>query len=144
MMLNLPSLLVQLPYVILNPAKEEWVPRGMDFKTWRVISWPLLGILFWWSAGRGVEALLASRQQLIRPRISRFESAAGAALFLFCAVAGVALPLCVGSDAEFPVRFWVAGSAIWAALGGVMVAARLAQWRIQRKTVAPAVGAFPA
>jgi hypothetical protein len=55
--LNLPSGLIQLPYVILNPEKEEWVPLGVDVMTWRAISWPLLGILFWWSAGRGMEAL---------------------------------------------------------------------------------------
>jgi hypothetical protein len=134
MLLNLPSLLVQLPYVILNPAKQEWVPKGMDFKTWRVISWPLVGILFWWSAGRGIEALLAARRQLVRPRISWVETAAGAALFLFCAVAAVALPLCAGVDEDFPLRLWIAGSGMWAVLAGVVVAARVAQWRIQRRT----------
>jgi len=144
MLLNLPLLLVQLPYVILNPAKQEWVPRGMDFKTWRVISWPLLGILFWWSAGRGMEALVASRRRLAKPRISWFETAVGAALFLFCGVASVALPLCTSHDEDFPMKLWVLGSAIWAVLGGVMVAARLAQWRIRKREPATAVGASPA
>jgi hypothetical protein len=133
MLLNLPSLLVQLPYVILNPAKQEWVPRGMDFKTWRVISWPLVGILFWWSAGRGIEALLAARRQLVHPRISWVETAAGAALFLFCAVAAVVLPLCAGVNEDFPLKLWIAGSGMWAVLGGVVVAARVAQWRIRRR-----------
>ncbi len=53
MVMNLPSGLLQVPYAALKTPKQEWVPRGMDFKTWRVISWPLIGILFWWSAGRG-------------------------------------------------------------------------------------------
>src|SRR6266436_4488398 len=39
--------LVQLPYVIQNPAKTEWVPNGMNFKRWRAISWPLIGLIFW-------------------------------------------------------------------------------------------------
>jgi hypothetical protein len=68
-MLNMPSLLVQLPYVILSPDKNDWVPKGMDLWTWRAIALPLIGILFWWSAGRGIEALLAARRQLVRPRI---------------------------------------------------------------------------
>jgi hypothetical protein len=38
----LPCGLVQLPYVILNPAKQEWIPRDIDLQTWRVISWPLV------------------------------------------------------------------------------------------------------
>jgi len=81
--LNLPSILVQLPYVILNPAKQEWIPRGMNFRIWRAISWPLLGILFWWIAGRGIEALIATRRRLIRPNITWIETTVGAALCAF-------------------------------------------------------------
>jgi len=63
--------------VILNPSKEEWVPLGMDVITWRAISWPLLGILFWWSAGRGIEALIATRRGLVQPEISWVKAAIG-------------------------------------------------------------------
>jgi hypothetical protein len=133
MMLNLPSGLVQVPYAILNPAKQEWVPRGMVFKTWRVISWPLIGILFWWSAGRGIEALLAAQRRLVHPRITWTETVVGAALCLFCAVAAVCLPLYWGTDSDFPYKFWIAGSGMWSVLGGAVVAARLAQLRIRRR-----------
>ena len=133
MMLNLPAGLVQLPFAIFNPGKQEWFPKGMDFKTWRVISWPLFGILFWWSAGRGIEALLAARRRLVHPQITWTETVVGAALCLFCAVAAVCLPLYGGVDEEFPVKLWILGSGIWAVLGGVMVAARVAQWRIRRR-----------
>jgi hypothetical protein len=142
MLLNLPSGLAQLPYAILNPAKQEWMPRGMNFRTWSVISWPLVGIIFWWSAGRGIEALIAARRRLVHPRISWTETVAGAALCLFCAVASVCLPLYGGVDEEFPVKLWIAGSGIWTVLGGAMVAARVAQWRIRRRaqlTKAPEV-----
>jgi len=55
--LNLPVLLVQLPYyVVLNPEKREWVPKGMSFEVWRALSCPFAGMLFWWFAGRGIEA----------------------------------------------------------------------------------------
>jgi hypothetical protein len=60
--LNLPSGLIQLPYIALNASKEEWVPVGLDLMTWRAITWPLLGIIFWWRVGRGIEALLATRR----------------------------------------------------------------------------------
>ncbi len=132
-MLNLPSGLVQLPYVILNPTKQEWMPRGMDFKTWRVISWPIIGILFWWSAGRGLEALLAARRRLAHPRIAWIETAVGVTLFLFCTVIAIGIPICAGMDKDFPMKIFVAGSGTWAVLGGMMVAARVAQWRIIRK-----------
>ena len=133
MMLNLPAGLIQVPYAILNPAKQEWVPRGMVFKTWRVISWPLIGILFWWSVGRGIEALLAAQRGLVHPRITWTETAVGAALCLFCAIAAVCLPLYAGADAEFPYRLWIAGSGLWSVLGGIVVAARVAQFRIRRR-----------
>lgn len=89
-MRNLPSGLVQLlPYMILSPTKHEWIPRGMNFRLWRAITWPVVGIVFWWIAGRGIEGLIAARQRLIRPRITWIETITGAALFTFCAVAAV-------------------------------------------------------
>lgn len=133
--LNLPSGLIQLPYVILNPAKEEWVPLGMDLMTWRAISWPLLGILFWWSAGRGIEALIATRRGLVKPEISLPETAIGAALFLFCVIAAICLPLFGNNDRDrdFPLKLLSCGLGMWALLGGAMAAARLGQWRIRRR-----------
>jgi hypothetical protein len=132
MMLNLPSFLVQLPYAILSPAKQEWVPRGMELMMWRVISWPLVGILFWWSAGRGIEALLAARRHLVQPQISWIETVVGAALFLFCSVAAVCVPLSAGVEDGFSLKPLVAGLGTWAALGAAMVAARVTQWRTRR------------
>jgi len=131
--LNLPCGLVQLPYVILNPAKQEWIPRGMDFKTWRVISWPLAGVLFWWIAGRGIEGLIAARRQLIRPGITWIETITGAALCVFCAVAAVCMPLFSGRDEHFPMKLFVAAFGMWSVLGGVVVAAGMAQWRLRRQ-----------
>jgi hypothetical protein len=131
--LNLPCMLVQLPYMILNPTKQEWIPRDMDFKIWRVISWPLAGFLFWWVVGRGIEGLVAARRRMILPQITWIETITSGALCLFGAVATVCLPLFSGQDANFPMKFFVAGFAMWAVLGGVVVAARVAQWRIRRQ-----------
>jgi hypothetical protein len=130
--LNLPCGLVQLPYVILNPTKREWIPRDMDLQTWRVISWPIAGCLFWWIAGRGLEGLAAARRRLIFPSISWIETITSAAISLFCAVATVCLPLFSGYDGTFPMKYFVAGFAMWAVLDGVVVVARVAQWRLRR------------
>jgi hypothetical protein len=130
MMLNLPSGLVQLPYVILNPSKEDWTPRGINIRTWRVISWPIVGILFWWSAGRGIEAFIAGRRRLVGPRITWLETVIAAALFLFCGIAAVSLPLSGYHDRNFPLILWVFGAGTWALLAGLTVAARAMQWRL--------------
>jgi len=136
LMLNLPSGLVQLPYVILNPAKEDWRPRGINLRTWRVISWPIIGILFWWCAGRGIEALAAARRRLVNPQITWPETAVAAALFLFCGVTAVSLPLS-GHDKSFPLILWILGSGTWALLAGLTIAARVLQWRLTSQMTMP-------
>jgi hypothetical protein len=138
MMLNLPSGLVQLPYVILNPSREDWTPRGITLRTWRVLSWPIVGILFWWSAGRGIEALVAGRRRMVGPRITWFETVVAAALFLFCGIAAVSLPLSGYHDRNFPLILWILGSGTWALLGGLTVTARAMQWRLATQMNVPA------
>ena len=108
------------------------IPRDIDLQTWRVISWPLVGCLFWWVAGRGIEGLIAARRRLILPRITWIETIPSGALCLFCAVASVCLPMFSGHDGDFPMKLFVAGLGMWAVLGGAVVAARVAQWRIRK------------
>jgi len=136
--LNLPSGLIQLPYVILSPSKDEWVPVGLDLMTWRAISWPLLGFLFWWGAGRGIDALLAARHRRVQPRISWVEAAAGIALFFFCAIAAICFPIFGYNDhdPDFPVKLFSCGFGMWALLAGVVVLAKFRQWRIRKASVA--------
>jgi hypothetical protein len=129
--LNVPLGLLQLPYTILNPERQAWVPRGMFFETWRAVSWPLIGIMFWWAAGRGLEALVAARRGIIRPRISWPEM--GIASLFFVIFGGVAIFLTfdresMRSDPNSAIL--LAGCGLWAILAGVTIAARIAQWRI--------------
>jgi hypothetical protein len=132
--LNLPSGLIQLPYVILSPSKEERVPVGLDVLTWRAVSWPLLGLLFWWSAGRGIDALLATRQRRVQPKISWVEAVTGIALFLFCAIVAICFPIFSHGDhdPDFPLKLFSCGFGMWALLAGVVVLAKFRQWRILR------------
>src|SRR5215472_3937219 len=130
LMLNLPSGLVQLPYALLNPAREDWRPRGINLRTWRVISWPIIGILFWWCAGRGIEALIAGRRRLVHPQITWPETVVAVVLFLFCGITAVSLPLSGEHDKSFPLILWILGSGTWALLAGLTIAARVLQWRL--------------
>jgi hypothetical protein len=130
-MLDMPVGLVQLPYIIHNPAKTEWVPKGMDVKTWRAITWPFVGLIFWWIAGRGVEALRASRRSVIDPSMGWVETGVG----VFLLTSGIILliaPLFAGdSDSDHSWVFISGSGAIWALLGAAIVIARIAQWRIR-------------
>ena len=134
--LNLPSGLIQLPYVMLSPSKQEWVPVGLDFMTWRVISWPLLGLIFWWSAGRGIDALLAARRRLFQPKMTGVEAVIGSVCFAFCATAAICFPLFSGKqhDPDLPLTLFSIGFAMWAVLGGTVVLAKVLQWRMAKRS----------
>lgn len=132
--LNLPAGLVQLPYVILSASKEEWVPVGLDVMTWRAVSWPLVGVLLWWSVGRGIEASIAARNKIIEPKISWTETTIALAVFLFCGVAAIFFPI-FGQDPhdpEFPQMLFSAGFAVWTLLAGVVLLAKFCQRHILR------------
>lgn len=130
-MLDMPVGIVQLPYVIHNPAKTEWVPNGMGVKTWRAITWPFVGLIFWWIAGRGVEALRASRRSVIDPSIGWVETGVGASL-LVCGLIVLIAPLFAGDpDSDLSWVFISGSGAIWALLGAAIVIARIAQWKIR-------------
>jgi hypothetical protein len=132
-MLNIPAGLIQLPYAIKNPTKQEWMPEGIDGGIWRAITWPFLCIPFWWIAGRAVDALKALSQRLLSPRISLMETvigsfwlASGMLLFIsFLIMAGVK------KDANL-TRIAAAGG-LWICLGALPVVARVSQRRLFEK-----------
>jgi hypothetical protein len=138
--LDFPVLVAQLPYILLNPAKREWVPKGMFPDIWRMLSWPFAGMFFWWFWGKDIEALLAARRNLLHPRIGWTETAFAVILF------GVGLVSLAGiltstpddrRDTQFIAL--VAGGLMWGVLATVTIAARFLQWRIRKRTeLAPA------
>ena len=130
-MLDMPAGIIQLPYIIHNPAKTEWVPNGMEFRMWRAISWPFVGLVFWWIAGRGVEALRALRRSVIDPSMGWVETGVGVFL-LTCGAILLIAPLFAGdSDIDHSWVFISGSGAIWVLLGAAIVIARIAQWRIR-------------
>jgi hypothetical protein len=126
---------VQLPYVILNPAKTEWVPKGMLTETWRAISWPFAGVLFWWGVGRGIEALRSSRKAIISPRVTLPETIF-ADLFVCVGIVVLVGTVTTTPDDRRDLQFiaLLVGGLLWGVLASLTIAARIVQWRIRRKT----------
>jgi hypothetical protein len=105
---------------------------------WGAVTWPIVGVIFWWIAGRGIEALIASRGRVLSPSITWAEVIVASVVIAFC------LLCCIGfaSDPSFRDDFiypWpgaAVASGLWIILGGVTVAARVIQWRMRRQLTA--------
>jgi hypothetical protein len=136
--LNFPVLVAQLPYVLVVPAKKEWVPRVMSAVTWRALSWPFAGIVFWWFAGRGIEALVAARRSVVYPRLSRIETLLAVILFFFGLVAFIGALMSTPDDrSDLQFMALLAGGWLWGILASLTIAARFLQWRLLKR-IAPA------
>jgi hypothetical protein len=139
MMLNAPGLLVHLPEILLRPDHGFWKPLGIDFRTWQALTTSAFGTLFWWMAGRAVEALLALKNRQSRPQITWLETIvcglimSGGAFFLS---AGVVYGVFI--DHEVQSFHFGATGGLWALLGSLSVIARFRQWRLRKKMLAQA------
>lgn len=131
-LLNLPGFLAEVPQAMLRPDRELWTPPGLDHLTWQAISASIFAMLFWWMAGRAMEALGALKIRQCKPRINLFETVV-ASLIMF----GGAVIFCVGVFYGFFVhdaRGFHLGAAggLWALLGGLTVVARFRQRRLRK------------
>jgi len=94
-------------------------------------------MVFWWIAGRGVDALVASRRKDLVPRIGWLETVVGSLLTVSGVVAAVAIELFARANRSGLDE--LAGAAgMWAILGGLTVAARIIQSRIGKEPRADA------
>ena len=129
--LNFPAFFFD--YFIYNMVPDK--VRNTDaFRTsWMAVIWPLYGIVFWWMAGRAVEALVAARRRSLIPRIGPPEVTVAMALILFGG--GLFLIFVVGIESRDLDSYLLAGGAgLWGIVGLVMLTARLVQWRIRKAT----------
>jgi hypothetical protein len=135
LMLNLPAGLLSVPYAAANPDKMEWTPKGMNFHYWRVISWPFVGLLFWWFAGRGVEAFVAVFKRKIHPALTPVDLTIAVLLVL----AGVILFLTPllgrepNDSGNFPWVLMSLSGVLWFAFGSATITARFLQRRVRRR-----------
>jgi len=112
-------------------------PPAMIREIWRALSFPTIGILFWWLVGRGVEALAVARQRALSPVLLWPEVVV--AVLLVVGNCGLLIGLMVDpsfrEDLVFPWHWAAAAAGLWVALSATIVAARIAQWRLKRSAV---------
>jgi len=142
-MLNLPGDLLQLPITLFRENKVDWHPAWMSGMLWAAISWPVLALVFWWMAGRAVDALVALKSSQPGPRITLIEAIVGGVLMLggVVTVAGLAADRPADIYSNATTGFVIAAGGLWAVLGGTSVVARFRQWRLRRTLGKSAVGA---
>ena len=132
--INLPAAFLQLPTVFLTSDRTIWRPAGVDSQTWNAITLPVLGMVFWWIAGRGADALLAARRKILAPRIGWPETIVGFILGAGGLTGAIAFVFTAGPDLhDEQLQFLMSGCGLWGFLGSLIVAARIVQWRMRRK-----------
>ena len=138
--LNLPGGLPDMTYAVLSPAHSEWTPRGMFMWTWRDLSWPIIGIFFWWLAGRSLEGLLFSRHKILLPKIRWWEVVVSLPALAFGAIWAVGLCIDQSARTEFPLWMLLAvfGS-MWVVLGASTSLAYFVQWRLRKRLASSTV-----
>src|SRR5262249_35416222 len=110
----------------------KWMPPLLlNLWMWRAFTWPFIAIVFWWMAGRGCEALAATRAKIATPRIRLIE-----VLFalVFVVLAGGLSLMYISEGSYDPITTAMGvGGAVWAILGAITVAAYVLQWRLRRQ-----------
>ena len=136
-LLDFPVVIAQLPYILVNPAKTEWIPKGMLPQIWRALSWPFAGVLFWWCAGRGIEALCAARRAVVAPLMTAVETAVAVVLFCIGIATLVGIVTSTPDDRrDFQFLALIAGGLLWGILATFTITARFFQWRITKRCTA--------
>lgn len=125
--LNLPGAVFQLPFIL----REDWIPIT-DRQVWNAITLPILALVFWWLAGRGADALVASRGRRLLPRIGWVETVIGSLITAAGATIVIGVEFFSGTD-RADLQGLAAAAGMWTLLAGLTVAARITQWRVRKK-----------
>jgi hypothetical protein len=136
--LNLPGMFPSLLVDRFSRSwPDEWSPawsQVLGMWGWRSVSWPIFCLPFWWLAGRGIDAFLASLTNENSQLIRWFE-AWGVAVFGTCIlVLGVGLTFSVNPFDDFPELRWLfVPAAMWFVFGLISLLAWFRQRRTFRK-----------
>ncbi len=135
--------LLNMPVVLTGLARRETVPMGIVSEWWRAFTWPIVGLIFWWMAGRGMEAFLAARSHLISPALTWAETIVALLVILGMGIVlvGLAEDPSMRSESIFPLRVATVACSLWLILGLTTVGARILQLRmrvgVRPKSAAP-------
>ena len=73
---------LNIPAGFIGLGRTNLVPGGVQRELWLSVTWPLAGLIFWWIAGRAIDALRAfgfmalNSGSPIIPRVSEVRGAA--------------------------------------------------------------------
>lgn len=132
--LNFPVCFVQVPFIMARQTGREWTPDGFMKETWRGISWPFVGVFFWWIIGRSVEALISIRKGTSVPRVTLAETIF-AALMIVAGIGTLVGIITSTPDDRQDLQFvgLMVGGMLWGILASITIAARVLQWKIRNK-----------
>jgi hypothetical protein len=125
--------LLNMPVVLTGLARRETVPMGIVSEWWRALTWPIAGLIFWWMAGRGIEALLATRSHLILPALTWPETIVALLVSVSMGIilVGIVVDPSIRSESIFPWRMELEACSLWLILALTTVVARVLQWRLK-------------
>jgi hypothetical protein len=135
---SLLELRLQIPVLLNFPCTFlgllRIAPAAMLHDFWRAISFPIVGMFFWWLVGRSVEALVASRHGSLSPVVVLAEVVVASLLIVGNGglLVGLAVDPTFREELVFPWRLAAAAAGLWVLLSIVIVGARIVQWRLRR------------
>jgi hypothetical protein len=132
--LNLPSALFHVPIAMMRSARRS----GADPMVITAIGWPTVGMIFWWVAGRGIEALLNSFRNVIAPRISAPEILLAVIMLVVAAFAWLMMrsgDLPADESLPFADLVLKVAFSLWSVLAIILLIARFAQRGIGQRSV---------
>lgn len=134
--LNLPAALFHVPIAMMRSSRRP----GTDPLAVTAITWPIVGMIFWWIAGRGIEALRNSYRNVIAPRISAPENLlAGIMLFvaLFAWLMIRSGNVTVGEPDPFGDFILKSAFSLWSLFSVILLIAGFTQRRIRCRPALP-------
>jgi hypothetical protein len=135
---SLVELRVQIPALLNFPCAFLGLlrtgPVAMFRELLKAITFPIVGIFFWWLVGRSAEALAAARRRALSPVITWAEILVGSLLILGDGgmLVGMVVDPSFREDLVFPWRLATLAAGLWVLLGALIIMARTAQWRLRR------------
>jgi hypothetical protein len=129
--INFPAVLLELPVEL---TAGQRIAHTLSFRAWRAVTCPLLGMIFWWIAGRGTDALKSARSHRVSPRMTWLEAVWGFLLVSAGSTSVIGVEFFSGSDRQ-SLQSFAAVAALWAFLGSLSVAAKIVQWRLRRRQI---------
>lgn len=127
--LNFPVFMVETPLSFFSSPRTRGAMTMNDLRLWRALTFPVVGLLFWWIAGRAIEALCSMRRGIIFPRLLFIEGFAGALIM----VVGLSSSLVMLADksvlTDASLGLFALGAGLWAVLGSLSMITCLIQWR---------------